>query len=161
MSGGAKRLGKYYLFRSRDQTTVHSIWSIPTVHCLLSSALPGGFHVTLYVFASKGGILQVPCMAKRFSMHESESWIGYQLPRVFRLDNEVKIRWRARKGWTSGGWVKRGLVIAPIPVLYEPLKWGFKEIIAADAAHGKTEWRRRIKVNKCWQDQEMHLHLQQ
>lgn len=63
-------------------------------------------------------------MGKRFSMHESESWIGYQLPRVFRLDNEMKIRWSARKGWTGGGWVKRSLVMAAIPVLYEPPKWG-------------------------------------
>lgn len=109
------------------------------MHCLLSSALPEGFHVTLYVCGSKGGVLQVPCMGKRFSMHESESWIGYQLPRVFRLDNEMKIRWSARKGWTGGGWVKRSLVMAAIPVLYEPPKWGFKEITAADAADGKIE----------------------
>lgn len=46
-------------------------------------------------------------------------------------------------------------MIGAIPVCMAPPLRGFKEITAADAGDGKIEQRRKMKANKCWQDQEM------
>lgn len=57
-------------------------------------------------------------------MHEPESWIRYQLLRVFRLDNETKIRRSERRGLEPRGLGEEEPCDGGDPYVYNPSQRG-------------------------------------